>query len=338
MKRLRFRHGLTRMELLVLIAVMVVMVAVLVPMINSNREQARRARCVDNMKQIGLALHGYAHTFGHLPGSAELDRSKGEPIASGPSFLVKILPYIENGNLINAGQDMPIKQYMCPSNPNNRYDDNPGRSVEGYFTNYKGMGATCGRALAAAMHPELKKIESYEPASGLADGVLFPGDGIRFEDINDGTAHTFMLVETIDDSASVWTVGGQASLAGLPNKIIENSTNDNNGFAYFAPEGYNFTGPTYGETSPQTAANLPERPFVAYDFSSAADATKYSSEDTVSTGNGADRTPPRYGPSSAHPGVVNHGFAAGSVMSINKMMDCAAYMFRITRYGSDPGG
>ena len=48
------------------------------------------------------------------------------------------------------------------------------------------------------------------------DGAMYPGNGCRIQDLTDGTAHTILCVETIDNTASVWTYGTDVTLVGLP--------------------------------------------------------------------------------------------------------------------------
>jgi prepilin-type N-terminal cleavage/methylation domain-containing protein/prepilin-type processing-associated H-X9-DG protein len=63
----RRRPGFTLIELLVVIAIIAVLIALLLPAVQAAREAARRAQCVNNLKQIGLALHNYEQTFSILP-------------------------------------------------------------------------------------------------------------------------------------------------------------------------------------------------------------------------------------------------------------------------------
>src|SRR5438128_2493741 len=81
------RRGFTLIELLVVIAIVGVLLALLLPAMQRVRESANRLRCVNNLKQIGLAVHCYHDLNGALPPTRNWD--------AGLSWAVLILPYLE---------------------------------------------------------------------------------------------------------------------------------------------------------------------------------------------------------------------------------------------------
>lgn len=66
----RSKAGFTLVELLVVIAIIGILVGLLLPAVQAAREAARRAQCVNNFKQLGIALHGHHDTFKYIPGLA----------------------------------------------------------------------------------------------------------------------------------------------------------------------------------------------------------------------------------------------------------------------------
>ncbi len=146
-----------------------VLVALLLPAVQSAREAARRAQCVNNMKQIGLAMHNFHSTNDRFPSAAISDKA-GKPLLS---WRVAILPYIEQQALYNKFKldeawdsphnrallkEMPTT-YQCPSCP--KSDD----FKTGYLA-FVGKG-----------------------------GILELTRGVGLAEITDGTSNTMMAVE-----------------------------------------------------------------------------------------------------------------------------------------------
>src|SRR5262245_18212229 len=95
----RKTSGFTLIELLVVIAIIAVLIALLLPAVQSAREAARRAQCVNNLKQLGLAAHSYHQSNNVLP--LQCMYPAGSPYSSGWSFgwPLMLLQYIEQGPL-----------------------------------------------------------------------------------------------------------------------------------------------------------------------------------------------------------------------------------------------
>jgi prepilin-type N-terminal cleavage/methylation domain-containing protein len=105
-----FNNGFTLLELMVVLAIIGVMLAMLIPAVQSARESARRMRCQSNLKQAVLGLHNYHSAHDHLPMHGGGTRTEiNPPLGSGGnelgnhftlSFLVGLLPFIDQQGLL----------------------------------------------------------------------------------------------------------------------------------------------------------------------------------------------------------------------------------------------
>ncbi len=221
----RTRRGFTLVELLVVIAIIGILVALLLPAVQSAREAARRMQCSNNCKQIGLAIHNYHDTYKALPMAWYLDITP-RPF-NGESWAMSILPFLEqqplydryDHSVLAADQlspanvaviQTPLSVFVCPSAPGgvNRaytFDANPANlpftATDVAPSDYI---ATTGVLGAFA------NIAYNGNAGGSRGGALkvigpFGGNqGSRLADIIDGTTNTFLIGERTGGN-QVWT-------------------------------------------------------------------------------------------------------------------------------------
>jgi prepilin-type N-terminal cleavage/methylation domain-containing protein len=191
----RARSGFTLIELLVVIAIIAVLIGLLLPAVQKIREAAAFTECKNNLRQIGLAMHGYHDTYRTLP-PGFYTRPATAQGAPGWGWGTYILPWLEQTNLYGllnptaspipgdltgkTGQPVQtvLKVYRCPAD--SAPDLNPNRGYHA-TSNYIGCSGS-----------------AYESAHALnQNGVLFQNSAIKLLDITDGTSNTVMVGERL---------------------------------------------------------------------------------------------------------------------------------------------
>jgi prepilin-type N-terminal cleavage/methylation domain-containing protein/prepilin-type processing-associated H-X9-DG protein len=211
------RGGFTLIELLVVIAIIGVLIALLLPAVQSAREAARRAQCTNNLKQIGLGLHNYLDSRGTLP--ASYSNYPGTQF----SALSMILPQMEQTPLFDAinfswvysdpvnstALNTKIGGFLCPSDRENPI---PAR---GAATNYM-----------ANMGSWIVWQAATGPNTGLPEpnGVFRANYCAKLADITDGTSNTAFFSERILADGSNAIVSPKADVffhPGAPTSVDE---------------------------------------------------------------------------------------------------------------------
>jgi len=201
----RSRRGFTLIELLVVIAIIAVLIALLLPAVQSAREAARRAQCINNLKQIGLAMHNYHTAYDSFPMgvSASINTwnvgkcgvgACGRVTWDGWSVHSMLLPYLEATPVFNAinfqfdplvcgsgifqatAYNTSIPGFLCPSDAYN------GPKL-GYINNYyASIGTTVG--VVQTYGQNSTGMFSYQQSYGIRD-------------VTDGTSNTIAFAEAL---------------------------------------------------------------------------------------------------------------------------------------------
>lgn len=211
MSRFCRNRGFTLVELLVVIAIIGVLVALLLPAVQSARESARRMKCSNQLKQFGLAMHNYEDTHKTFPaGHMFRGGFDGDPNdadgGSGFGWGTAILPYMEQGGLYNqfnfgfpitantaAVRNLPTAQthlpnFGCPSDlkPKNWTD---GQVTNSATSSYK----ACGTSYDSWQGGAVGALPNRAQFNGFFDRDNRPP--LRMAEITDGTSNQFMITE-----------------------------------------------------------------------------------------------------------------------------------------------
>jgi len=217
------RYAFTLVELLVVIAIIGVLVALLLPAVQSAREAARRMQCANNLRQTSLAMLNYEDVYKVLPGAV------GRYGCCWGTWQVRLLPYIEQSALFSIYQNMDgndatgiryrvapntmvtqsrIKAWTCPSDVPNA--PNGGLTSHNYMVNVGNTSFYQAPLTSGGLTIQFNGAPFVAYPGGLATGDDGPvsasdaatftriyGRPVRLAEITDGTSNTVMVSETI---------------------------------------------------------------------------------------------------------------------------------------------
>jgi prepilin-type N-terminal cleavage/methylation domain-containing protein/prepilin-type processing-associated H-X9-DG protein len=335
------RRGFTLIELLVVIAIIAVLIALLLPAVQAAREAARRAQCINNLKQLGLAVHNYISSNNVLPAQCMYPASAN--LSGGWSFNwpLALLPNMEQTPLFNAinfsispwdlGEttvfNTQVAGLLCPSETVSIRPSNPS-GTSSYVGNYGGPGVSQGYSGTIIPLSDLEGI----------GGQLGP---VGLQSVIDGTSNTALFSEHLlglnaNPTVSVGSVDARRGIFQGPSQAAN-------------------TGPAGAQTFANACNSLPgsttsmstNRPsiywFVGYPMHVVITSyNHFTAPNSLICFNAADPSWLSYaGPLSAfpassfHSGGVNVGMADGSVKYIKNTIGLPTWWALGTRAGGE---
>lgn len=204
MKTLFVRRGFTLVELLVVVAIIALLAGLLLPAIQSAREAARKTQCLNNLKQLGLAMHNYESAFKYYPAMRGGTMGFDSPLSGNHerlSAFVALLPYLEQ-EALDKDIESPyvVSAGVIPSG-----GGFPGETFGG---EYKPWGVQVPSLVCPSVPSQFLRLDiaitSYgvsvgdnviDIVSGPTRGLFRSHRGKTHADVKDGTSNTYAMIE-----------------------------------------------------------------------------------------------------------------------------------------------
>lgn len=292
------RTAFTLIELLVVIAIIAILIGLLVPAVQKVRAASARTQCANNLRQFGIALHGYLEANKAFP--------PGRIKESGPrsGMWIHLLPYIEQNQVAQLydtkkdwrdtantkARETQISILLCPAVPVVR--DLASQAVGGSYGTIR--GAVTDYSVISRIHPDLVSsglVPPYSSSKAPPPGMLDTDRKVRMREISDGTSNTIMVGE----------------LAGRPNLYV---------------------------AAGQNAGSLDSSMWADDDGQHSLNGSSYDGKTLVGpcavncTNNGE--------PFSFHSGGMSGLFGDGSVRFVSQAIPIKTFGWMITRSGEEP--
>lgn len=249
-------NGFTMIELVVVVAIIGVLIALLLPSVQSAREAARRMQCTNNLLQIGVAIASYEATYQVLP-PGTID-AKG-PIVESPTayqfgWIARILPYMEQKNVArnidygegayrpqnDTARTVPLHALVCPSDASRNWSRGTTATNYGIGQTLPSLGMFDAPGSAyAACHNEVEA-----PIDTDNTGAFVLNKTVRSLEIEDGLSHTIFVGEKRPGGDELgWASGTRATLRNTGTPINQTTLNAGD-LSAFGDQFQTINGPT----------------------------------------------------------------------------------------------